>query len=122
MQEIRVPRAGALARHKWRGRRAGLTAPLGRLEREHVALLLAICELESPRPRENQRPAALDRFLLPMLIEDLGRVQHALARAAHGAYGSCEKCHKLLPIRELETRPATTLCSACSKRMVKSLK
>ncbi len=122
MLEMRTPRADAVVRHKWRGRRAGLSAPLARLEREHVALLLAICELETPRPREDQRPAALDRFLLPMLLEDLGRVQHALARAAHGAYGSCEMCHKLLPIRELEARPSTTLCSACSRRMVKSLK
>jgi len=122
MLEMKSPRMGALVRHKWRGRRAGLTAPLARLEREHVALLLAICELESPQPGEDRRPPALDHFLLPMLREDLSRVQHALARAAHGAYGSCEMCHKLLPIRELEARPSTTLCSACTRRMVKSLK
>jgi DnaK suppressor protein len=118
MQEMRTPRTGAVGRHRWRGRRAGLSAPLARLEREHVALLLATCELDSPQPGTDQRSAALDRFLLPMLMKDLGRVQHALARAAHGAYGSCELCHKLLPIRELEARPSTTLCSSCTSRVL----
>jgi hypothetical protein len=122
MQEMRIPRTGAVGRHRWRGRRAGLSASLTLLEREHVALLLAICELESSQPRKGQQSATLDRFLLPMLMKDLGRVQHALARAAHGAYGSCEMCHKLLPIRELETRPSTTLCSSCTRRMIKSLR
>ncbi|MGZ3676452.1 MAG: hypothetical protein ACXVCO_19285, partial [Ktedonobacterales bacterium] len=89
-----------------RVRRASLALALGRLEREHVALLLAICELESAADGDGES-VALRKALLPMLREDLRQTQHALALAARGAYGSCEECHKPLAARHLEMKPAT---------------
>ena len=101
---------------KPRGRRAAQAAALARLEREHVALLLAICELETPQ-RDDHQSQALRAALLPMLREDLRQTQHALARAAHGAYGICEDCHKPLSLRELEAHPAATHCAICNARL-----
>ena len=64
-----------------RVRRASLALALSRLEREHVALLLAICELETPNPDDPQAEV-LRAALLPMLREDLRQTQQALGRAA----------------------------------------
>ena len=98
-----------------RVRRASLALALGRLEREHVALLLAICELESAENGKGES-VELRQALLPMLREDLRQTQHALALAARGAYGSCEDCHKPLSARHLEMKPATTRCPECAAR------
>ncbi|MGZ3681231.1 MAG: hypothetical protein ACXWQR_22635 [Ktedonobacterales bacterium] len=102
-----------------RVRRASLALALGRLEREHVALLLAICELESAADGDGES-VALRKALLPMLREDLRQTQHALALAARGAYGSCEECHKPLAARHLEMKPATTRCPECAARARRS--
>jgi len=98
-----------------RARRASLALALSRLEREHVALLLAICELESPADDDPNSPA-LRAALLPMLRADLRQTQHALARAARGLYGSCEECHKPISARQLELQPAATRCATCQGR------
>lgn len=100
-------------------RRASLALALSRLEREHVALLLAICELESASDG-NDEGVALREALLPMLRDDLRQTQHALALAAHGAYGACEECHKPLAARQLELKPATTRCPVCAARAHRS--
>src|SRR5579859_4335768 len=99
-------------------RRASLALALSRLEREHVALLLAICELETPAAGDaaDGNARALRAALLPMLREDLRQTQHALARAARGQYGVCEVCHKAIAGRTLELRPAATRCGACEGR------
>ncbi|HEX6123710.1 MAG TPA: hypothetical protein VFY89_11145 [Ktedonobacterales bacterium] len=93
----------------------GASLSLKRLEREHVALLLAIAELEAPT-----RDAAdavggpeVHQALLALLREDLRRTQHALTLAAHGQYGFCEECHRPLSRRTLELKPATTRCAIC---------
>jgi hypothetical protein len=98
-----------------RVRRASVALALSRLEREHVALLLAICELETPNPTD---PAAeaLREALLPMLRADLRQAQHALSRAARGLYGTCEDCHKPIAARQLELAPASTHCATCQGR------
>ena len=98
-----------------RARRASLALALSRLEREHVALLLAICELETPDAADSN-PAVLRAALLPMLREDLRQTQHALARASRGLYGICEDCHKPLSARQLELTPAATRCATCRGR------
>lgn len=103
-----------------RVRRASVALALSRLEREHVALLLAICELESASNGDGEG-VALRKALLPMLREDLRQTQHALALAAHGAYGSCEECHKPLAARHLEMKPATTRCPECAARARRSI-
>lgn len=98
-----------------RVRRSSLALALSRLEREHVALLLAICELESPDGADtNSR--ALRAALLPMLRDDLRQTQHALARAAQGLYGACEDCHRPLSARLLELKPSATSCAVCEAR------
>lgn len=99
-----------------RARRASAALALSRLEREHVALLLAICELETPESKTDGNSVALRQALLPLLREDLRQTQHALERAARGGYGFCEECHRPIAARQLEMRPATTRCSICEAR------
>ncbi len=111
----RSHRAVNTAHVRRRIRRASLALALSRLEREHVALLLAICELESASDGTSESIASR-KALLPMLREDLRQTQHALALAAHGAYGSCEECHRPLAARHLELKPATTRCPECATR------
>lgn len=82
-----------------------------RLEREHVALLLALCELD-----DLPETPAMRRALQVLLREDLNRTQHALSLATTGNYGKCEDCARPLPRRTLELRPATTRCALCSPR------
>ena len=89
---------------------------LSRLEREHVALLLAICELEGPVPTGDPNSQALRDALLPMLREDLRQTQHALRLAADGRYGACEDCHRPFTSRQLELKPASTRCAVCEAK------
>ncbi|HEX9039338.1 MAG TPA: hypothetical protein VF808_20320 [Ktedonobacterales bacterium] len=92
---------------------SGRAQALRRLEREHVALLHAISELESgARGPENP---ALRAALLPLLRHDLARASYALRRAAEGQYGVCDRCGRRLALRLLELNPATTRCPACVK-------
>lgn len=88
------------------------TQALRRLEREHVALLLAISELEAGA-RGPESPA-LRAALLPMLRYDLARTTYALTRAAAGQFGQCDRCGRRLVARLLELNPATTRCPACA--------
>ena len=98
-----------------RVRRSSLALALSRLEREHVALLLALCELESPEGGD-ANSQALREALLPMLRDDLRQTQHALARAAQGQYGICEDCHRPLSGRQLDLKPSATSCPVCEAR------
>ena len=99
-----------------RGRRASIALALSRLEREHVALLMAICELEGPPGAQDTTPRALREVLLLMLREDLRQTQHALHLAASGEYGACEQCRKPFTSRQLELRPTITRCPVCEMR------
>lgn len=94
-------------------RQATLAQGLRRLEREHVALLLAICELEGPTSA-HESPAMREALLI-LLRDDLSRVQRALTLAADGHYGSCEGCGRAIPRRELELSPATVRCHTCQE-------
>ncbi len=98
-----------------RVRRSSLALALSRLEREHVALLLAICELESPDSADGNSQA-LREALLPLLRDDLRQTQHALGRAGQGQYGVCEGCHRALSARQLELKPSATSCPVCEAR------
>ncbi|HEX6817360.1 MAG TPA: hypothetical protein VF120_03235 [Ktedonobacterales bacterium] len=80
-----------------------------RLEREHVALILALCELD-----DLSETPAMRQALQLLLREDLSRTQHALNLASQDRYGKCEECARPLPRRTLELRPATTRCSFCA--------
>ena len=92
----------------------GRAQALRRLEREHIALLLAISELEAGA-RGEESPA-LRAALLPMLRYDLARATYALRRAADGQFGLCDHCGRRLAPRLLEVNPATTRCPACATR------
>jgi len=97
-------------------RGATITLALRRLEREHVALLLAICELEGPTGATVgafAEPSAMREALLVLLRDDLSRTQHALALAAEGRYGICEDCRRPIARRELELSPTITQCAVC---------
>lgn len=101
---------------------AFVSVALARLERDHVALLAAVCELTSPSRDPGSatdmadRPALRDA-LLTVLREDLRQTQQALALAANGAYGYCEVCHTPLPSRVLLEQPATTHCAGCASAL-----
>lgn len=90
-----------------------LARALNRLEREHVALLLAISELESATSGQGQQDSALRAALLPLLRGDLRRTQYALRRADAGQYGACDGCGGVIAMRRLALNPATTRCSTC---------
>jgi RNA polymerase-binding transcription factor DksA len=84
---------------------------LARLERDHVALLAALCDLETADSRHLS--AAMRDALAVLLRADLRQTQHALALAAEGRYGACERCHTPLASVALLTTPATTRCPSC---------
>jgi len=98
---------------------AFISVALARLERDHVALLAAMCELTSPSTL-SQTPAGiadspvLREALLTLLREDLRQTQHALTLVADGTYGYCEVCHSALSSRALLMYPATTWCENCA--------
>jgi RNA polymerase-binding transcription factor DksA len=101
---------------------AFVSVALARLERDHVALLAAVCELTSPSGDRGSATdmgdqSALREALLTVLREDLLQTQRALALAANGAYGYCEVCHTLLPSRVLLEQPATTRCVGCASSL-----
>lgn len=90
---------------------------LARLEREHVALLVAICDLESSlADMPDAASRTMDGTLLALLRDDLRRTQYALARAAHGLFGLCDDCRKPISRRRLDVRPTTIRCAACEAR------
>lgn len=98
-----------------RSRPATLARVLARLEREHVALLLALSELDTSAAAVAP-DAALRAALAPLLRGDLRRTQYALSRADAGLYGICDSCGHAIPARRLELNPALTRCSACDAR------
>lgn len=103
-------RRAARLRAEFSGERdLAIAEAVRRLEREHVALLLALCELD-----DLPETPAMRHALQLLLREDLSRTQHALSLAASGHYGKCEDCARPLPRRTLELRPANTRCSLCS--------
>ena len=88
---------------------------LRRLEREHVALLLAIAELEAgASPAGPADSVTLRAALLPLLRADLARAQYALGRAASGQYGMCDRCGRPIATRQMELNPAKTRCAICA--------
>lgn len=94
-------------------RPATLARSLARLEREHVALLLALSELDASADATLTPDSALRAALAPLLRGDLRRTQYALSRADAGLYGVCDGCGRSIAARRLELNPATTRCSAC---------
>lgn len=95
-------------------RARALVAAINRLEQEHIALLMALCELEeSP---DASQDALVRGALQALLRDDLRRTQHALRRAAQGTYGVCEVCQQPLSRRHLTLAPAMSRCLACTGR------
>lgn len=114
----RITRRNALPRNvEWNAQDAGTIArALSRLEREHVALLWALCELDSDVSTTAStmlNTPAMVETLRTLIQSDLRRAQHALQRAAEGLYGLCEDCHRPLAARQLALNPAATRCAGC---------
>lgn len=93
-------------------RPATLARALARLEREHVALLLALSELDASASATTP-DSALRAALAPLLRGDLRRTQYALSRADAGLYGICDSCGRAIAARRLQLNPANTRCTAC---------
>jgi RNA polymerase-binding transcription factor len=96
-------------------RERALVVAINRLEQEHVALLMALCELEESSA--DSQDAVVRSALQALLSEDLRRTQHALRRAAQGTYGICEVCQQPLSRRHLTLAPAMSRCWACTGRV-----
>src|SRR5262249_1799538 len=45
----------------------------------------------------------------------LEKIDHALAKIDEGKFGICEECEEPIPMKRLEARPQTTLCSRCKE-------
>ena len=120
VRAMSVVKAARLPINALERRQMGLRRALARLEREHVALLLALCELGAETTvgtkRQSAPSNALRAALAPMLRDDLRQTQYALARAAQGQYGVCAHCGHAIPLRRLEVRPNTTACEGCETR------
>ena len=95
-------------------RARALVAAINRLEQEHVALLMALCELEEAS--DASQDALVRGAIQALLRDDLRRTQHALRRAAQGTYGICEVCQQPLSRRHLALAPAMSRCWACTGR------
>lgn len=95
-------------------RTRALASAIYRLEQEHVALLLALCDLEESSTGDHD--PVMREALQQLLREDLRRTQHALRLASQGAYGFCEVCKQPLSRRHLSLLPAITRCWACTGR------
>lgn len=98
---------------------AFVSVAVARLERDHVALLAAICELESAgsgpaSTAAGPSPAISNMILMELLRDDLRQTQRALRLAADGALGYCDMCHNPLSTAILLTRPSMTRCSSCT--------
>lgn len=93
-----------------------LAAAISRLEQEHVALLLALCDLEEQAPKDQD--AVVVAALQVLLRDELRHTQHALSLASLGTYGVCEVCQRPLSRRHLSLLPAITRCSSCAGRPV----
>lgn len=94
---------------------AFVSLAVARLERDHVALLAALCDLE----RERRASAAagtqvMQEALTAVLREELRQTQRALERASAGTLGYCERCQAPLTITVLLAQPATTHCPGCT--------
>lgn len=96
-------------------RTRAMVAAISRLEQEHVALLMALCDLDEPAI--SREDALVWSALQILLREDLRRTQHALQLASQGMYGVCEICQQPLSRRHLSLLPAMTRCSACASRV-----
>jgi RNA polymerase-binding transcription factor DksA len=92
-----------------------LASAISRLEQEHVALLMALCDLEESAASGHD--AQMRSVLIQVLREDLRRTQHALRQAAQGTYGICEICQQPLSRRHLSLHPSITRCWACTGRL-----
>jgi RNA polymerase-binding transcription factor DksA len=99
-------------------RERALVVAINRLEQEHVALLMALCELEdsSTDSHDASQDALVRSALQALLREDLRRTQHALRRAGQGTYGICEVCQQPLSRRHLTLAPGMSRCWACTGR------
>ncbi|MEQ8954820.1 MAG: TraR/DksA family transcriptional regulator [Gammaproteobacteria bacterium] len=50
----------------------------------------------------------------------LARVQQALARAADGDYGYCQRCDEAIELARLEAQPESALCLQCQDQFDRS--
>ena len=51
------------------------------------------------------------------LRTNLDDVEHALRRMDTGAYGTCERCGREIPLERLEAVPFARLCIECKQRI-----
>jgi len=55
------------------------------------------------------------RSLLARAEAEVGELEAALGRLAHGAYGRCTACGERIPGERLAALPATAFCLACAR-------
>lgn len=100
------------------------------LEKEKQRLETELAELKKGAPppeewregspfgkREDEASETTERenrlALESRLIEQMGRVDHALQKLAEGTYGMCDLCNQPIPPERLEALPMARLCLKC---------
>lgn len=111
--ETRQARPGAPAAAD-RVQHAFVALAVARLERDHVALLAALCDLDMEQRSSAASGPVMRQALAALLHEELRQTQRALERAADGTLGYCERCQSPLAISILLSQPATTHCPSCA--------
>jgi DnaK suppressor protein len=106
-------------RHGDRVQAAFVTLAVARLERDHVSLLAALCEMEQHAPTAGETPV-MRQALAAVLREELRQTQRALERAAQGGIGYCERCDAPLAVAVLLAQPATIHCASCAAAVARS--
>jgi RNA polymerase-binding protein DksA len=94
-------------------RRRALFARLARTESD---LRWLGANVEPDREDEAQEETATEMLLR---LDDHGKaelaaIDAALARMAHGEYGTCRRCRKSIPTARLEAMPESTACVGCA--------
>jgi acetoin utilization protein AcuB len=91
---------------------------VSRLERarsdERTAAAPADVPVDRVEEAERRIELAIDEPLTGLAQRRLAALDHALARAASGRLGTCEKCGGDIPIERLRALPGATVCVRCA--------
>ncbi len=60
--------------------------------------------------------------LINSLEDKLHSIEHAMAAATSGRYGTCEVCGQPIPEERLQIMPETTLCVQCASKLEQGIR
>jgi CBS domain-containing protein len=72
--------------------------------------------MDSPERARHLTDIGLEEPLAELAARRLEAIDHALARAARGQLGACEKCGRDIPIARLRAMPGASQCTRCASQ------